>query len=207
MATSLTVHSDAPSVRAEAKRLSAEVDELLSLLRDQERAKAEAAYTAEQRALRRVFFLVSGWLVGLTLALVTALAGLVAGVWSPAQPVLGTVVVATAAGALGSAVSALLSALQRRANGWETRAGLRYPFDEGKSERFNLGIAPFLAARPALGASVGLIVLVGAQAGVFSVAATAGTLDRAAFWSFLAGLFAKTLIEKLKTTFDQLVGK
>lgn len=206
MATSLKADSDPATLRAEAQRLCAQVDELRALLRDQAKAKAEAAYAMEQKALKRVFFLVSGWLSGLTLTLVATLGALVAGVWSPAQPALSAVV-ATAAGTLGSALSALLSALQRRANGWETSDGSRYPFDEGKSERFSLAMAPFLATRPVLGAATGLVVLLGSQADVFSVAGTGGTLERVAFWAFLAGLFAKTLIEKLKTTFDQLVGK
>lgn len=107
---------------------------------------------------------------------------------------------------LGSSVSAMLSALQRKANGWEFSDGTPYP-DDARAERFSERMTYFFLGRPYLGASVGLLVFVGAVSGFLINVGSPPDLYKLTFLSLLAGLFAKTLLEKLKNVFDNLFGK
>ena len=118
---------------------------------------------------------------------------------------LKAVLVCLFAGMLGSSVSAMLSALQRKANGWEFRDGTSYP-DDASKERFNERMTYFFLARPYLGASVGLLVFVGVASGILIKVGSPSDLYKLTFLSLLAGLFAKTLLEKLKNVFDNLFG-
>ena len=114
--------------------------------------------------------------------------------------------VSLAAGLLGSSISAMLSALQRRANGWEFSDGSTFPGDEPK-ERFNESMIPFFLARPFLGMAVGFLAFVGGLSAFLIDVGTPPDLYELAFIALLAGLFAKTLLDKPKEVFDNLVGK
>lgn len=109
------------------------------------------------------------------------------------------------AGVLGSTSSALLSALQRKANGWETVASDKYPSD-GKGDRFSQRMSTFFLYRPIFGIIAGLLVFFGVQTGYFG-SMTVNEEAKVIFYSLLSGLFVKSLLEKLKDLFDSLVGK
>jgi len=115
-----------------------------------------------------------------------------------------------AASVLGSSTSAFISALDRRAHGWEVH-GVKIP--PGSGERFNEKMAPFFRKRPFLGLFTGILVFSAMHAHVFlrdegcPVPDPGGAaLNRMVFYSLLAGLFAKSLIEKLKVLFDKVFG-
>ena len=109
------------------------------------------------------------------------------------------------AGVLGSTASALISALDRKANGWESKNGDKYP-ESGKPDKFSIRMATFFLYRPIFGILAGLLVFFGMQAKYFG---NTGIEDQSKviFWSLLSGLFVKSLIEKLKDLFDSFVGK
>lgn len=130
------------------------------------------------------------------------------------------------AGIIGSSTASLLSALSRRANGWELSNGSKIPeqkSEEGtKKERFSLSMAPFFCFRPFLGIIAGLIVFYGGDllglkldsptdSVVVSETKLAllqdETFKRIIFFSLLSGLFAKTLIEILKGMFKSFFGR
>ncbi|WP_299443302.1 hypothetical protein [uncultured Aquimarina sp.] len=109
-------------------------------------------------------------------------------------------------GILGSSVSALISALQRKANGWEFKNGLKYPNDSPK-DKFSIRMSSFFMTRPILGILSGFIIYYGFQViGVFQIHSEGLKEASLIFWSILAGLFAKSMIEKLKDVFKNLVG-
>ena len=70
------------------------------------------------------------------------------------------------AGILGSASSALISALQRKANGWETEDPENY-LPSGGKEMFSQRMASFFLFRPALGIIAGLLIYFGMEAKYF----------------------------------------
>ena len=107
------------------------------------------------------------------------------------------------AGVAGSSVSALVSVNRRYAGGLEFSNGSRYP-DQEKKERFNCRLVVGFLTRPLLGAATGPLVALGLSAGIFKE--TASELPAVVFWSALGGLFAKTLIDKLKDLFANLIG-
>ena len=120
-------------------------------------------------------------------------------------------VLAVVGGALGSAVSALLSACQRIADGWSFSDGTKLPEDEPK-DKFVARMIPFFLIRPFLGAATGLFMYVGVVGGFLIL--TTGDLDSAdfspegvTFLAILGGLFAKTFLERLRDVFDSLFGK
>ena len=115
-----------------------------------------------------------------------------------------------AASVLGSSTSAFISALDRRAHGWEVH-GVKIP--PGAGERFNEKMAPFFRKRPFLGLFTGILVFSAMHAHVLlrdepgtTPELTGAALYRMVFYSLLAGLFAKSLIEKLKVLFDKVFG-
>jgi hypothetical protein len=120
-------------------------------------------------------------------------------------------VLAVAGGVLGSAISALLSACQRIADGWELSDGTKLPENEPK-DKFVARMIPFFLVRPFLGAATGLLMYVGLVGGFLIV--TTGDLESAdfspegiTFLAILGGLFAKTFLERLRGMFDSLFGK
>jgi len=109
-------------------------------------------------------------------------------------------------GILGSSISALISALQRKANGWEFKNGLKYPNDSPK-DKFSIRISSFFIIRPILGILSGFIIYYGFQTiGNFKINSEGLEESSLVFWSILAGLFAKSMIEKLKDVFKNLIG-
>jgi len=118
---------------------------------------------------------------------------------------------AVLAGILGSSSSSLLSALDRKARGWEFNCGLKFPYEkierkDDKREMFSERMSTFFMYRPVFGIIAGLLIYSGMEAGIFG---DSGVEDAAKviFWSLLSGLFIKSLIEKLKGVFDNLIGK
>jgi hypothetical protein len=113
-------------------------------------------------------------------------------------------------GTLGSSTSALVSAGERLSHGWELFDGSKVPL-EGKPDRFVARMIPLFLIRPFLGAVVGLLAYVGITGGyiiaVRDASAQSFSLEALAFISILFGLFAKTLLEKLRAMFDSLFGK
>ena len=104
-----------------------------------------------------------------------------------------------------------ISAAQRYSDGVETRDGRQYPGTERKP-RFNDAMVPFFYLRPFLGAGMGVLAYAGLIAGLLFTTGSTGSAsavrpESVLFAAVVAGLFAKTLIEKLKDSFDQIVGK
>jgi len=137
---------------------------------------------------------------------------------------------AAIAGIIGSATAALLSSLSRKATGWELSDGTYIPntgTTQDKKERFSQRMATFFIFRPFLGIIGGLIVYYGGDLlnlvletkDTIVEPTTSITLEvrqrttelenfkRIIFYSLLAGLFAKTLIEILKGVFKSFFGR
>jgi hypothetical protein len=113
--------------------------------------------------------------------------------------------VGLAAGALGSAVAALLSLSERVAAGWELDDGSKWPRDGGSPARFNRRMWLLFAQRPLLGAFVGLMVVLALVGGVRADIA-GDEIVILAFWVGTVGFFAKTVLESLKAMVKGLVG-
>lgn len=116
------------------------------------------------------------------------------------------------AGIVGSATAALLSALQRRASGWELEDGTAIPTrgDDDPvqtKERFSLRMASFFIFRPFLGIIAGLIVYYGGDSLFDLNTEEPKQFKVIIFYCLLAGLFAKTLIEILKGIFKAMFGR
>ena len=111
---------------------------------------------------------------------------------------------AALAGIAGSSVSALVSVNARYAAGLEFKDGTRYP-DQEKKERFNSRLVAGFLTRPLLGGATGPLIILALRAKIF------GDVDLSnpeivLLWSALGGLFAKTLLDKLKDVFANLIG-
>jgi hypothetical protein len=104
---------------------------------------------------------------------------------------------ATTAGLVGSATAALISCLDRRANGFEAPDGAAFPDPATKKERFGLGMAEWLMTRPALGLFMGWLAYFGISGNVLRPQTMSVTLEAMIFWAAVAGLFAKTLYDLL----------
>jgi hypothetical protein len=134
--------------------------------------------------------------------------------WDTMQPDLRLLLLGMFGGLLGSCVAASISAAQRYADGVETRFGVKIP-EAGPAERFNRAMVPFFYLRPFLGAGMGVVAYAGVVAGRLFTTGSSGTHDgvpqvhpeAVLFFGTLAGLFAKTLIERLKDAFDVFLGK
>jgi hypothetical protein len=170
----------------------------------------EEAY--ERERLRPALVRLLGVLAGLGVISSAAIAWALQ--WDTMQADLRLLLLGLFGGMLGSCVAASVSAAQRYADGIETRRGVKIPRD-GPAERFNEAMVPFFYLRPFLGASMGIVAYAGLVAGLLF---TTGSPDArneihqvnpeaVLFFGTLAGLFAKTLIERLKDTFDAFLGK
>lgn len=169
---------------------------------------------AEDREVDRlgtVAAVVLVWLSSVLIASASATALLLGGVIRLPSP-LHIVVLCITGGILGSAVSALVSAWERIANGWERANGEKLPKEEPK-DKFLARMSPQFILRPLLGAVMGLLVYGGIIGGylitvqVENLSITSFRPEGLLFVSLLAGLFAKTFIEKLRDMFDALFGK
>jgi len=187
-----------------------EQDKLLWLATaEQERKKADD----EKKIAEKIFYesdqfkqlTVLSWITFSLLGLVIAVTGFVIVRKWPIPIVTDLIWIAIISGVLGSSCSALLSALERKANGWEDKKGNKYPNDEPR-DKFSQRMATFFLFRPFFGILAGLIIYFGMQAKLLG---DTGISDPAKviFWSLLSGLFIKTLMEKLKDVFENLVGK
>src|SRR5262249_44034053 len=108
-----------------------------------------------------------------------------------------------AARVLGSTVSALRSALDRHADGYEDIDGNQWPDPLHPKPRFSKRMAPWFLYRPVLGAAAGLAVYLGLTGGVWKVTTDPSQL---AFYCLLGGLFSKSLFDLLLDKFKQFFG-
>lgn len=151
------------------------------------------------------------WLAMIILASVVAVTLLLGNVIKLPQGV-HAVVLCVIAGVLGSAVSALVSAWERIANGWELASGIKMPTDHPK-DKFLARMSAQFFLRPFLGAVMGVLVYSGITGGylitiqIENLTATQFRPEGLLFVSLLGGVFAKTFIEKLRDMFDALFGK
>jgi hypothetical protein len=116
--------------------------------------------------------------------------------------ILNTLLIVIFCGIAGSSISALTSSLERQANGWEFRNGLKYPENEPK-DKFSERINPFFWYRPILGIVAAMLIYSMVEAGI--IESGKNTIYHKVFYSILAGLFAKTLWEKLREVFGSIV--
>lgn len=168
--------------------------------------RSQSAIEAATRGLEELFARSRRlllWMCGGSFLLVLGLLG-----WSWPNPGLPSAVgltrlllLSAGAGVLGSAVAALQSLLDRHANGFELSDGRKEPAG-GKADRFSERMDPWFTARPALGGFAGLAVFAGSTFfGTYP-----GDLLGVTFFALLAGLFAKTLITRLKGIFSTMLG-
>jgi hypothetical protein len=179
-------------LEAEIKRLSALVH-----------APSEDELTKEQPDLQRLSLRVTWYLLTCLVVSVVFLAVLVA--YGP-KDVPTTLAIAGVAGFLGSSVAALLSINERVAYGWVFRSGNRTPAPDEKKERFNARLVRGFVSRPFVGVVAGLLVFFGCVSGVLWKVPQESTFTLT-FWCLLGGIFAKTLLDKLKEVLKNLVGK
>jgi hypothetical protein len=105
-------------------------------------------------------------------------------------------------GVTGSSISALTSSLERQANGWEFKDGSKYPEKEPK-DKFSERMAPFFWYRPILGVVAAFLIFAMIKGGIIKLEDVNNY--HLVFYATLAGLFAKTLWEKLKDIFSAIV--
>lgn len=149
---------------------------------------------SERDSLARLFHINLVYLLfvlGTCLLLATRLVQIL----SPAD----ALVISIVTGIMGSTTAAFISCLERHANGFEDSQGNQSPSKEEQVGRFNRGMFYWFLARPWLGAVTGAVVYWGI-AGDILVSGNGATTaqEQAAFWGFLAGLLAKSLLEILK---------
>jgi hypothetical protein len=161
--------------------------------------------------VRHVAIAVQAWLALMTL-LSLALGTLVLGDFWNLHDKVRMLAVCVSFGVLGSAVSAFMSASERFSNGWETLSGDKRPREEPK-DKFVARTAGQFFYRPLLGAVAAIAVLVGLVGG-YMIAIQVEDLnwksfrpEGVAFLSLLAGIMAKSLIERLRDMFHALFGK
>ncbi len=157
------------------------------------------------------------WLTFLILAILIILCGLYICLLLTKHPILwGSIV----AGILGCSSAALLSALERKAKGWELANGDQWPQSDrksdneslnvDKSERFSMRMMSFFLLRPALGVLAALLIYFGF--GNFPESTVEPEISKnysnLMFWSLLAGFFTKTLFDNMKEVFISIpIGK
>jgi ABC-type Fe3+-siderophore transport system permease subunit len=108
--------------------------------------------------------------------------------------------ICVATGVVGSATGALVSALERHANGLEDRDGAAMPDPEKPKERFSERMFYWFTMRPWLGAVVAAGVFWGLSSGQWQESSSGTPLlpSRVAFYGFLSGLFAKSMLDILR---------
>lgn len=190
---------DRDEARKQIAVLEAEIKRLSALVH----APSEEELTQEQPDLQRLSLRVTYYLLTCLVVSIVSLALLVA---YASRDVLTTIVIAGVAGFLGSSVAALLSINERVAYGWVFRSGNRTPAPGERKERFNARLTRGFVSRPFVGIVAGLLVLFGCVTGVLWKVQLEDTF-KLTFWCLLGGLFAKTMFDKLKEVFKNLVGK
>jgi hypothetical protein len=173
---------------------------------DQNGAREREVATLRRLASLVIFWLVLVFLFSLSLVVALLAKWTVIGISDPSTQ---RILLCVTGGTLGSCISALLSAAERISHGWEFSKGDKYPTAEPK-DKFVARMVPFFMVRPFLGSAMGLLVYAGVTGGYLIAVenAQAATFSRQGllFFSFLAGLFAKTFIEKLRAMFDTFFG-
>jgi hypothetical protein len=110
-------------------------------------------------------------------------------------------------GALGASLTALLAAGERIAHGWSQAADALARGERGFSAR----LAPLLAVQPILGAALGMVLLLVLSAGaVMLLRLPEGTtFDPMGLLlvSFVAGVFARTLLARVRDSVEALFGR
>jgi hypothetical protein len=106
-------------------------------------------------------------------------------------------------GISGSAVAALISCLDRYANGVELYGGETYP-DKEKKERFSERFAYWLRARPFLGAPVAPVFIWGLSHFTNDPQKFTTSNRLVGFTAFMAGLLAKSVLELVKNLFKNV---
>lgn len=97
-------------------------------------------------------------------------------------------------GLLGSSTTALISGLNRNANGYEDVAGnVSSDFDKDK-ERFNNGMEEWFICRPWLGVITSALAYWAVIGGVVGSQVDLNP-EKIAVWGMMAGLFAKNLLD------------
>lgn len=117
------------------------------------------------------------------------------------------IVLCMAGGALGASLTALLAAGERIARGWSFA-----PDALARGERrFNARLAPLLAVQPILGAALGMLLLLALSAGtvVLLRVSEGTTFDPMGLLlvSAVAGLFARTLLARVRDSVEALFGR
>jgi hypothetical protein len=157
-------------------------------------AYVEQVSEAERKRLWKWFWVILGYL---------ALTGALSGWWVFSETAKGSphlARIAVAAGIFGSCIAAFRSCLDRRAKGFEDKYGNVAPGLE-KKERFSDGMVVWLLGRPLLGGAVGLLVYIGLNGEIFSVAVKEKILAKPwefLFYMILVGLFAKAILDLLR---------
>jgi hypothetical protein len=117
------------------------------------------------------------------------------------------VVLCMTGGALGASLTALLAAGERIARGWSFARDALARGERG----FNARLAPLLAVQPILGAALGLLLLLALSAGaVMLLRVSEGTIfDPMGLLlvSVVAGLFARTLLARVRDAVEALFGR
>lgn len=176
---------------------------------DSSKTLSEQDKKKEIRNLKIASTCVVAWLVLVIVASLAFVIALLAHVLSFGQALL-PILLCVSAGTLGSAISALISVADRTSHGWELSDGTKHPKDNPK-DRFVGRMVPLFIVRPFLGSAMGFVVYAGLFSGYLIAIENAKDAmfspEALAFLSGLAGLFAKTFFEKLRSTFDELFGK
>ncbi len=117
-------------------------------------------------------------------------------------------------GTLGSSLSAMVSAMDRIAAGWEFSNGWKWPPDPKASSpkddtraMFGERLRRGFLARPILGAATGFLAYLGLSSGGLQSKGAAGNDSRSLFLifvAFLGGLAAKSFLEKLRSIFSAM---
>jgi hypothetical protein len=156
---------------------------------------AETLHAGERKRLTWRFWLVFAYLVIL---------GMFSG-WFTVNTALSATSVSVAAslfaGLFGSCVAAFRSCLDRRANGFEDRYGNTTPDPKATKERFADGMITWFIGRPLLGAAIGAMTYLALKGKVFgeqlSLDALQANPSRLMFYTWVVGLFAKTVLDLL----------
>lgn len=181
--------------------------ELIDLLKKHERAfdekrlaELEDRYNKEKSELERAARKLTRFLAVLILVLIAVSSGLV--LLTTLQSNSAKLALAVATGTLGSAVAALLSALDRQSHGWELSNGSKYPKPE-PADKFQLLMLPFFWARPLLGSVMGLLLFLYP----WTDKLTGASGISIGFWGFVLGYLAKSFLEVIKDIFKNVFGK
>jgi len=172
------------------------------VLDEARRAEIEARYKAEKPELQKA---AKGLLLYLVVVVVLFLSASVAlALWG--SGLLGhaglQLALAIATGTLGSSVAALLSALDRRAHGWELSNGWKYPQPE-PADKFQESMVPIFVVRPLLGSVMGLVLYLYPWPDKLTYVSDVSI----GFWGFLLGFLAKSFLDVLKGVFKSVFGK